>query len=408
MTTSAIRSGLGAGDRSSRVKISRTCDTVTAGVFPPDPQPLQDQEPQRQQRQRHVVVPAHPAPHLVLPQPDFPLRRAEHLLDPVPREPDPDQLGQRHLRAGVAQRVIGLAASPRPSASPPAAPPARPAAPPWSAPARPWRRPAAAPARRRGPSAGSTATSGCRAAQASARQNGTSRLRPRPARRRGGRRRSRSRTFVLQGTSSTYRSPCRRSQPRNCAGRPISSSPLTQAWGRSLRHRSSRSTAIRHDSWKVTASGTWHFCAAAGVGRPVLGQVQPAVQRRVAAGGGVGEEDAELAVVLLAQPAAPLPGHPARLAPRLGEAAGVEDQDRLRVGQHLADVAAEFGHDGLVVPPAGADEVLDRLAVDAGLDGDRLAGLALQPAEQAADDERGVGPLLGAVEAGQVALQEGR
>ena len=159
---------------------------------------------------------------------------------------------------------------------------------------------------------------------------------------------------------------------------------------------------------KVTASGTWHFWRALGVGRPVLGQVQPAVQRRVPAGGGVGEEDAELAVVLLAQPAAPLPGHPARLAPRLGEAAGVEDQDRLRVGQHLADVAAEFGHDGLVVPPAGADEVLDRLAVDAGLDGDRLAGLALQPAEQAADDERGVGPLLGAVEARQVALQEGR
>ena len=71
-------------------------------------------------------------------------------------------------------------------------------------------------------------------------------------------------------------------------------------------------------------------------------------------------------------------------------------------------MAAEFGHDGLVVPPAGADEVLNRLAVDAGLDRDRLAGLALQPAEQAADDERGVGPLLGAVEAWQRALQEGR
>jgi len=46
--------------------------------------------------------------------------------------------------------------------------------------------------------------------------------------------------------------------------------------------------------------------------------------------------------------------------------------------------------------------------MDAGLDGDRLAGLALQPAEQAADDEGGVGPLLGAIEARQVALQEGR
>src|SRR5262249_43408515 len=141
---------------------------------------------------------------------------------------------------------------------------------------------------------------------------------------------------------------------------------------------------------------------------PALGQVELTVQRRVPAGGGVGEGDAKLAVVLLAEPAAPLPRHPARLTPRLGEAAGVEDQDRLRVGQHLAEVAAEFGHDGLVVPAACADEVLDRLAVDAGLDGDRLAGLALEPAEQAADDERGVGPLLGAVEAWQIALEKGR
>jgi hypothetical protein len=142
--------------------------------------------------------------------------------------------------------------------------------------------------------------------------------------------------------------------------------------------------------------------------RPVLGQVEPPVQGRIPAGGGVGEEDAELAVVLLAQPAAPLPGHPARLGPRLGEAAGVEDQDRVGVAEHLAGVAAELGHDGLVVPPAGADEVLDRLAVDAGLDRDRLAGLSPQPTEQAADDEGGVGPLLGAVEARQIASQEGR
>ena len=94
--------------------------------------------------------------------------------------------------------------------------------------------------------------------------------------------------------------------------------------------------------------------------------------------------------------------------PDLGKPLGSRIRTASGSAEHLADVAAEFGHDGLVVPPAGADEVLDRLAVDAGLDGDRLAGLALQAAEQAADDEGGVGPLLGAVEAGQVALQEGR
>jgi hypothetical protein len=69
-------------------------------------------------------------------------------------------------------------------------------------------------------------------------------------------------------------------------------------------------------------------------------------------------------------------------------------------------VGAEFCHDGLVVPLAGADEELDRLAVDARLDGDRLAGLALQAAEQAAKDGGGVDPLLGAVEAGQIAPEE--
>ncbi len=45
------------------------------------------------------------------------------------------------------------------------------------------------------------------AAQVSTRTNGTSRLRPTPAFLRGGRRRSRSRTVVLHGTSRTERSP---------------------------------------------------------------------------------------------------------------------------------------------------------------------------------------------------------
>jgi hypothetical protein len=36
-------------------------------------------------------------------QPDVTLGGLENLLDPVPREPDPDQLVQRHIRAGVAQ-----------------------------------------------------------------------------------------------------------------------------------------------------------------------------------------------------------------------------------------------------------------------------------------------------------------
>jgi hypothetical protein len=70
-------------------------------------------------------------------------------------------------------------------------------------------------------------------------------------------------------------------------------------------------------------------------------------------------------------------------------------------------VAAELGQDRLVVPPAGADEELDRLAVDARLDRDRLARRAPQAAEQAPDDEGGAGAPLGAAEAGQRAAEEG-
>ena len=91
----------------------------------------------------------------------------------------------------------------------------------------------------------------------------------------------------------------------------------------------------------------------------------------------------------------------------MGKPLGSRTRMACSSAERLADVAAQLGHDGLVVPLAGADEELDGLAVDAGLDGDRLAGLALQAAEQAADDEGGVGPLLDAVEARQVALQEG-
>jgi hypothetical protein len=69
-------------------------------------------------------------------------------------------------------------------------------------------------------------------------------------------------------------------------------------------------------------------------------------------------------------------------------------------------MAAQLGHDRLVVPPGRADEELEGLPMDPGLHGDRLAGLASQAAEEPADDQRGVGPLLESPEAGQVAGEE--
>jgi hypothetical protein len=68
---------------------------------------------------------------------------------------------------------------------------------------------------------------------------------------------------------------------------------------------------------------------------------------------------------------------------------------------------AQFVDDRVVVPGAGADEGLDRLAVQTGLGGDRLTGLAFQAAEEPADDRAGMGLVFDAVEPREVALQEG-
>src|SRR6266404_991576 len=104
LTTSATRAALGLGSWSNSVKIARTCGTVTAGVFSPQPQPLGLQEPQRQQRQRHVVMPAHPTAHLVVVQPDLALALLEHLLDPVAGRMHPRHLATPRLPR-VGQRV---------------------------------------------------------------------------------------------------------------------------------------------------------------------------------------------------------------------------------------------------------------------------------------------------------------
>src|ERR1019366_7682974 len=104
-----------------------------------------------------------------------------------------------------------------------------------------------------------------------------------------------------------------------------------------------------------------------GVVDPVLGQVEPAVQGGVPLGGDVGQEDANLAVLLLAQPAAPLAGYPTTVGALFGERTGIDHNHAVRFRQLLADVPPQFGHDLLVVPDAGADEELEVLAGDARL-----------------------------------------
>src|SRR6266852_4491813 len=114
LTTAATRAALGLGSWSSSVKIARTCGTVTAGVFPPQPQPLGLQEPQRQKRQRHVVVPADPTAHLVVAPPDLALALLERLLDPVAAAMHPRHLPTPRLPRvgqGVPRRRLLLATS---------------------------------------------------------------------------------------------------------------------------------------------------------------------------------------------------------------------------------------------------------------------------------------------------------
>jgi hypothetical protein len=55
LISAAICPGLGGRFRNSRVKISRVWATVSADFFSAEPMPLQDQEPQGQQRQGHLV-----------------------------------------------------------------------------------------------------------------------------------------------------------------------------------------------------------------------------------------------------------------------------------------------------------------------------------------------------------------
>jgi hypothetical protein len=67
---------------------------------------------------------------------------------------------------------------------------------------------------------------------------------------------------------------------------------------------------------------------------------------------------------------------------------------------------AQLGHHPFVIPAAGADKMLHRLAGAAGLGRDRLAGLALQGAQLALQDHSRQVVLLDPIEARQVTPQE--
>ena len=112
-------------------------------------------------------------------------------------------------------------------------------------------------------------------------------------------------------------------------------------------------------------------------------QVQLVIQQGDARGGDADQEDADLAVVLLAQPAVVLPGHAGALGPLLGEGRLVDHADdadrraRRRGGQLVGEGGLDLGLDVVVLPGGDGDELLeagDLAGADA--EGDRLDALA--------------------------------
>ena len=108
----------------------------------------------------------------------------------------------------------------------------------------------------------------------------------------------------------------------------------------------------------------------------------------------VSHEDADLAVVDLAEPAAPLPRHADRLGPLLGERRGVEDEHGVGLAEVLADLTCQGGEQRLVVPGHLPDELLQALAFLVVKVGDRLAGLAFELGEEPGHVLGGMPPLL--------------
>src|SRR5260370_559749 len=92
---------------SAHLHLARPRRLVMAGFFSPQPGALQWQEPQRQQRQRHVMVPAQPTAHVVVAQPHLLFALLQQLLHPVPRPMHPGQLRPPRL-VGVGKRVPRL------------------------------------------------------------------------------------------------------------------------------------------------------------------------------------------------------------------------------------------------------------------------------------------------------------
>lgn len=139
---------------------------------------------------------------------------------------------------------------------------------------------------------------------------------------------------------------------------------------------------------------------------PRPGEIEVRVDKGRASTSGVGEVDADLAVVLPARPTAPLALDAHGFGPFLGEGAQIEDDHTLGIPELLADMEVEFAPNRVVAPSPGADETLQGTAMLSVVHGDGLDALARQVAQEAFDVGAGMLPLLGPVEGGVVPPDE--
>src|SRR5207244_2260336 len=93
---------------SRRVSNVRTCGSVRAGVafFPPTG--FLYQEPQRQKRERLMVIPTPPGADFVMGQTGFAFGPLDTLLDPMLRVGHSCELGARRVGGSIAEIVIIL------------------------------------------------------------------------------------------------------------------------------------------------------------------------------------------------------------------------------------------------------------------------------------------------------------
>src|SRR3954453_8077079 len=159
--------------------------------------------------------------------------------------------------------------------------------------------------------------------------------------------------------------------------------------------------ALQHRSPDLGLGGERHIVRNAGASAaraiigPGLGQVERAVDQRPAMAAGIGEEDANLAVLDASRSAGVLAVDPGRLGALLEKAGLVQHQDRVGITQVLDHIGAQIIAERIGVPVNAREERLHAVwRVVAGRLGKMPAVLPLQGGQQALKIRQGASARL--------------